>query len=376
MAASRRNEALIVVGLSARALAQAARRAGFVPFAADLFADADTRTLAACARLVAGDGAGGFDPAALPGTIDDLIAAISHAGLLLRGLVYGSGFEAAPALLARIAAKLPLLGNPPAILSRIKDPAAFAAECARLAIPHPMPRFTPAPGAGWLEKRLGASGGAHIRAVAADVPPRPGHYLQRRVPGRPVSAFFIANGRTATIEFFSEQWHAPAPDEPFRYGGAVRPAALSAAARTAMQAALVALTAAFGLVGINSADFLLDGESWVLLEINPRPGATLDLAPRAAMRWHLASLEGRLPRSCPTPGGARAAAIFHAPRPIRIDDTFSWPSWARDRPPPGAEIAAGAPFCTLTAEGESASAARVRLGQRMKHLATRAERAP
>ena len=34
---------------------------------------------------------------------------------------------------------------------------------------------------------------------------------------------------------------------------------------------------ATSLVGLNSADFLVDGERFWLLEVNPRPGATLDI---------------------------------------------------------------------------------------------------
>ena len=379
--AGRKPGAVMVVGLSARALAMAARRAGLVPFAVDLFADADTRALAAAYRQVPGDGAGGLEPDALAGAAESLARAAHEAGHALAGLIYANGFEAAPATLACLGRQWTLLGNSPETLAKLKNPRVFAALCRNVGIPHPPPRFAPAPDAQWLEKRIGAAGGGHIRVVPAGTRPRPGHYLQRRWPGRPVSALFVANGHAAMPLFFSAQWPDPAPEAPFRYGGAVRPAAIAPRVAARLEAAITAITAAAGLVGLNSADFLLDGEDWALLEINPRPGATLDLAPREALAWHLASLRGQLPARHLTPGDstlgrAGAAAIFYAPRRISVDAAFSWPDWTMDRPAPGTEIAAGAPFCSLRAQGHSAEAALARLGQRMKRLATRAEKAP
>ncbi len=374
--AGRKSGAVLVVGLSARALTLAARRAGLVPFAIDLFGDADTRAFAAAYRQVPGDGAGGFAPDALAGAAESLAHAAHETGHRLAGLIYASGFEAAPTTLAHLGKRWTLLGNTPEVLAKLKNPRAFAALCDDAGIPHPPPRFAPAPGGQWLEKQIGGAGGGHIRAIPAGTGPRPGHYLQRRLSGRPVSALFVANRRAAMPLFFSTQWPDPAPAAPFRYGGAVRPAAITPSVAARLEGAIAAITTAAGLVGLNSADFLLDGEDWALLEVNPRPGATLDLAPRKALAWHLASLRGRLPARRPAPRQAAAAAIFHAPRQIRIDDTFPWPAWTMDRPAPGTDIAAGAPFCSLRAQGHSAEAALARLAQRRKHLATHAEKAP
>jgi predicted ATP-grasp superfamily ATP-dependent carboligase len=374
--AGRKHDAVMVVGLSARALAMAARRAGLVPYAIDVFADADTRALAAGYRQVPGDGAGGLAPAALIEAAASLQGAADAAGDTLAGVIYASGFEAAPATLAHLGTRWTLLGNKPETLAKLKNPGIFAALCRDAGIPHPPPRYAPAPDRHWLEKRIGGAGGGHIRAVAAGTRPRPGHYLQRRRPGRPVSAAFVANGRGAALSFFSAQWPDPAPGAPFRYGGAVRPAAITPAVAARLETVIAEIAASAGLVGLNSADFLLDGEDWVLLEINPRPGATLDLAPRDALRWHLASLRGALPAPRASPARAGAAAIFYAPRRIRVDDAVAWPDWTMDRPAPGTEIAAGAPFCSFRAEGRDAKAALAALDQRRICLATRAEKAP
>lgn len=380
--AGQQARAVLVVGLSARALALAARRAGLAPYAIDLFADADTRALAAAWRQVPGDGAGGLDPEALICAAASLERAAHESGDVLAGLIYASGFEAAPEILGRLGERWPILGNPPEILAKLKNPRRFAALCRDAGIPHPAPHFAAAPDAGWLEKRIGGAGGAHIRATPAGTAPRPGHYLQRRLPGTPISALFVANGREARLCFLSAQWPDPGPAAPFRYGGAVRPAAIPPQIAAEMEAAIRALVRATGLVGLNSADFLLDrdagdkGDGWALLEINPRPGATLDLAPCAALGWHLASLRGRLPRRLGLGLRAAAAAIFYASRPIRVDGAFTWPAWTMDRPMPGAEIAAGAPLCSLRARGANPEAALASLAKRRQCLATRVEIAP
>ena len=58
----------------------------------------------------------------------------------------------------------------------------------------------------------------------------------------------------------------------------------------AMAAAVERLTEAFGIKGLASADFLVDGENCHLLEINPRPGATLDIFDSEARRRCFASI--------------------------------------------------------------------------------------
>jgi predicted ATP-grasp superfamily ATP-dependent carboligase len=126
-----------------------------------------------------------------------------------------------------------------------------------------------------------------------------------------------------------------------------------------VQRALDALVAATGLRGLASADGLLDGGMWWLLEINPRPGATLDILDRRAMpllRAHIEACRGRLVELAP-PAGAAASQILYAGRPIRAVPDCPWPDHVRDRPEPGSPVLAGAPLCTVTAEGRDAQEA-------------------
>ena len=341
--------AVAVVALSARALAQAARRAGVHAFAFDLFGDCDTRAAALRARVLPGSLDAGFEPAALL----DAVRAVSPE---IAGLVYGAGFEDRPGLLAELAAVVPLLGNTPETVRRVKDPRVFFPALETLGIAFPEVRLErPATGADWLVKRIGGSGGGHVGAGRQDGD----RYYQRRADGRPVSALFLADGRGARLVGLSEQWAAPsARGGRFRYGGAVQPAEVSTGRHADIAAALAALVPAFGLKGLNSADFLVRGDACDLLEVNPRPGATLDLFESGSLfAQHCAACRGALPPAH-GPAPARAAAVIYAPRAIRIPERVDWPRWAADLPHGEETIACDAPLCSVLADAPTPGAAR------------------
>ncbi|MPT24625.1 MAG: ATP-grasp domain-containing protein, partial [Starkeya sp.] len=183
-----------------------------------------------------------------------------------------------------------------------------------------------------------------------------------------------SNGKAARLLAFSEQWCAPAEGAPFRYGGCAGPLALEPALVEAIDSALSRLTASVGLTGLASADLILGAGTWHLIEVNPRPGATLDIfdAPPLPplLRLHLDACAGELP-DLPllVPGAGvevRAAGVFYAPTPIEVRDAL--PHWAADRPAPGTRIAAGEPVCTVQATGRDLADARAVLARRMDHL--------
>lgn len=354
---------MLIAAFSGRALAAAARRAGYAPLVADLFADEDTAGLAPASVRVEGSPAGGFDADGLLDGLDAL--ARRHAAPV--GLVYGAGFEARPALLAEIGRRWPVLGNAPDVLARLKDPDLFAAACARLGIPHPeISRKPPERPAGWLSKYAGGAGGAHVAPADAVRSGDDGVYFQRRVEGRAVSALFVAAQSELRILGFSDQWRAPSTAEPFRFGGAVRPADLPPRTQKAMGEAVRAISSTFGLRGLNSADFILGETGWWLLEINPRPGATLDIfddpaAPLFAL--HLAAVMNEPLPPAPELSGAAATRIVYAPRPIMVPADIRYPEWTADRPPPGTRLGANDPFCTVLARNQTACEAMTQCAQ-------------
>ncbi|MCC7049008.1 MAG: ATP-grasp domain-containing protein [Alphaproteobacteria bacterium] len=348
----------LVVALSGRALAAAAVRAGRRVAVVDLFADIDTRRLAARVQRAAGDPACGFDAEAL------VRAAAQFPGLRL---VPGAGFEHDPALLRRIARGRRLLGTPPAAIARIKDPIAFARLLGRLGVPHPETQLgRPDDPRGWIARRAGAAGGTHVRP-AARVEPGPAIYYHRLVAGSAVAAAFVADGRRARVIDLSAQWTAPTRRTPYRYGGAVAPVPMSRAATARLVDAAETAAGASGAVGLGSADFLVDAAGdFVLLEINPRPGATLDLLDRGgpppsrtAFALHLAACDGRLPASrAVAREPAVAAAIVYADRAAAVPAAMRWPAETADRSPPGTKFCRGDPVCTVVARAATSARAR------------------
>ncbi len=152
----------------------------------------------------------------------------------------------------------------------------------------------------------------------------------------------------------------------------VPPAPLAAA----VAAACDAITRAAGLVGLNSIDLLVAADAFHIIEINPRPGATLDifdgLGGRSLWRLHLAGVGGRLPppRSH-APTAARAAAIVYARSALDVPRAMTWPDWVADRGGPGSRVAAGDPVCTVRAVATSAVAARCLAERRAGEILTR-----
>jgi predicted ATP-grasp superfamily ATP-dependent carboligase len=347
----------LAVALSARALAVAARRAGRRVVVADLFGDTDTRASAEASLVVDGDFDDGFDAGALLAAAERLAPASAPPRF---GVVYGSGLEPRTDLLAQLAAGRRLFGNAPATVARTKNPREFFALLDRLELPYPAVAYAlPADPADWLMKRVGGSGGGHVAPARAGTAPNGGCYFQRRLAGRAIGASFLADGRRALLLGFSEQWSS---GESFRFGGLLQPAAISKRVGDAIPAALDGLVRELGLVGLNSLDLIVDGDDFHILEVNPRPGANLDVFDRAdpagLFGLHVAACEGRLPERWTPPPQATAMSVLYAERPLRVPQRASWPAWVADRPAPGARIEAGAPICTVLATAPSPAAAR------------------
>ena len=366
---SRRGESVLIAAQSGRALAQAARRAGLRPFVLDLFGDADTLAAAEAHRTMPGRfGAGRRGSEVLAA----LEALQYEAGEESIGVILGSGFEGSTPLIAEIASRYRLIGSGAETVAALKDPFAFAALCERLSIPHPAVSKGPVTNPlGWLCKQAGGSGGAHIRKLVSGTAP-PGHYLQARVPGRAFALNVLADGRDLAVLALTEQWASPSPLRPYRYAGALAPGreeepSLSPATLAQVTEAVARLVAATGLRGIASADLLIDGETWWLLEINPRPGATLDILDRRGeplLAAHVEASLGRLPALGPSPMDAAGTEICYAPRSLPAVPTLDWPDFAHDRPRAGTRVGREAPFCTVSATGPDAATVRTRLRER------------
>jgi predicted ATP-grasp superfamily ATP-dependent carboligase len=361
------SEAVLITAVSGRALAGAARHAGYLPLVADCFGDDDTLELAGAHERLTTDPRCGI-------LADELITALVRLSGQRApiGVVYGTGFEDRPRLLDALAQRFCLLGNPGPAVDRCKDPMFLAQLCRANAIPHPPTSLTPpADPAGWLIKRRGGAGGTHIRPATDQPAIREGTYYQRWVTGTPVSALVLGNGRRMMVLGFNAQWPSATKAHPFRYGGAVRPATLRPEQAAALSTAIASIVRALGLVGLCSLDFLLEKGAFWLLEVNPRPGATLDIfAPASGSLFglHVAAVRGELPVTPPRLAHAAAQAIVYADRAIACVPAIQWPDWSRDRQPASSAVAAGQPLCSVVASASTSAEAKALITRRIAHI--------
>jgi predicted ATP-grasp superfamily ATP-dependent carboligase len=360
---------MLIAAVTGRALAASAARGGHRVVVLDYFADRDTSAVAADCRAVVSTRGLRFDRRRLLAAAAELAPPDRSAGL-----VYGSGFEGRIALLSRLAAGRRLFGNRPAVIAEVRDPMRFFPLLDRLGVGHPEVRFLqPTDPRGWLAKHPGGAGGVNV--VHADRPhPRAGVYYQRLQAGVACSALFLADGRRACILGFNEQWQSGAREGlPFLYGGAVGQIGLPPAVEADLRTRLDALVPAVGLVGLNGIDFLLHEDRWSVLEVNPRPTATMELYDadydRGLFDAHLCACGGELPARVAPARAARASTIVHAAQAWKVPEGLDFPDWCHDIPKPGTPMARGEPVCTILAESRDAreAVALVRERERAVH---------
>ena len=358
--------AIIVVAYSARALASSAAHAGFAPLSIDVFGDDDMRKTSFASVKLEGGLSDGLKLEKVAGAVESLIRAYEPIGF-----VYGAGFEHQPEIIAAIAVKTRVFGNRAETLKLAKDPIALARICDANHVRHPQVQFAPPDDPElWLVKKRGGAGGAHVAAAHGASHVSPECYFQRRAAGSGISALFLASKRRAEVVGLSMQWTAPTAASPFRYGGAAGPVEIDPEQAGEIARAVAAMASDLDLVGLNSADFLVSDDAVWLVEINPRPGATLDVFDShndPLLARHVAACDGRLtPVALGSP--FKAAEIVYAPCDIVVSGGENWPDWAVDRSAPGTRIGAGEPLCTALASGATLDLARKCVGERAQKI--------
>ncbi len=362
---------VLVVGVSTRAAAESAARAGFEVTAIDAFGDRDQH-----ARVRAQSMPRHFDARFTPSAV----ARVSRR-LEPDAVVYLSPFDNHPRAVAGLAKAGALWGNPPGVLRQVRDPEALAATVRRRGLSPPaVLRETPPGASGWLLKPLASGGGHGVRRWRGGrIPARA--YLQEYVEGVPASVAFVADGRRARLLGLTQQLVGePAfGSAGFRYCGSVLTAAprdlIADRSLAEAGARLVdAVVEDFGLVGVGSVDVIVREGVPMPVEVNPRWTGSLEVLERARGRpvfeAHAAACRDRcLPDSdaiAPVREGAMGKAIVFARTAVRIGDTSAWladPD-VRDVPHEGESIAAGRPVCTVFAEGVDVDDCRTALAAR------------
>ncbi len=359
----------------------AARQAGYKVTAIDGFADQQTVAAAEMAILVHYNHYG-FDAKALLAAVAKLDTSRYF------GFVYGSGFETQPDLLAKIAALIPLIGNTALTVGSINAADSFFSALASGNIPCPKV-YKELPGdvdsKVYLRKLVGGCGGTHISFANVDSGTSCNqYYYQQFVSGQSVSLLFVANSRAVEVIGFNEQWCNPTEMLPFRYGGAVSNVELSQAVKQQLITAAEKITVAFGLLGLNSLDAVVNNGLVYVLEINPRLSASFDLyeadklyeANNRALNLidvHIQASRVEVLLQFKAATACKAHAVVYAVSDIVIASTFTWPAWVLDIPrliSPQKEfrLLAGEPICTVMAQAESAEKSKQLIDARLAEI--------
>ena len=360
---------ILLAGVSVRALAQSAVKAGYSVLAVDHFGDQD---LADCIshRSLARDLGLAFDAHALPK---------AAAGMRYEALAYVANLENHPDVVRELTGSRILYGNRPEILGQVRHWPTLRRVCAEEKIPMPETLFPgeeiqASPKQAWLCKPVSGGGGHGItpwKGLSLD----PGWYLQAKVKGVDASAVFVADGETSVVLGLCEQIigdsHLGASG--FRHCGNIFPLAPERGGCEELWAAVQdmadRLTRRFTLRGVCGLDFMvaagLDGRpSPVLLEVNPRPTSSSELIEEAGIASifdaHVTSMSGVLP---PAPaqrpaGPYLAKGIAFARKTVVLPHEDAWfTPELRDVGYAGDTVAAGRPICSLLTRGEDRSAA-------------------
>jgi predicted ATP-grasp superfamily ATP-dependent carboligase len=368
---------LLILGVSARAAAFSAIRAGYVTLAADCFQDEDLAVACQCRRVERYPA--GFEAVA--------------AGWPDCPWLYTGGLENHPKLVGRIAARRPLLGNPERVLRQVRDPFELADALRQAGLPCLDVSATPPDDSRgeWLRKPRKSGGGrriefisrivqkcpvpgASIGAFNPDWPPgRERFYYQRYVAGMACSAVFVAaRGRAVllgtTQQLIGAAWTGA---RGFEYAGSLGPLDVSPDELTRWERIGNCLASRFGLCGLFGVDAVMtDGAVWVV-EVNPRYTASVEVLELACdvnlLPLHVRACQnGELPGAWSVPPRRRAGkAIVFAEKGGRVPAEFGHfvkrlnSAQARpvvaDIPAVGRGFVRGQPLVTVLAEGDSLS---------------------
>jgi uncharacterized protein len=240
-------------------------------------------------------------------------------------VIYGASFENHPKLVERLAERHTLLGNPPEVLRAVRDPAQLAAVLGDSYARSTFTKDTPAEGGSfppssgrWLRKPLRGGGGLRVREWRGGALPA-GTFLQERIDGVPCSVAAVGDLVLGVTEQLVGRREFGVHG--YRWCGNLVPPR-SPVPLDQVQEICSRLVSAFGLRGPFGVDFIWDGERAWVVEVNPRPTASLEVI---------------------QPARAAGKAVVFATEDVVVGELDG----VRDVPHPGERIAKGRPICTV-----------------------------
>lgn len=331
---------LLVIATSARMLTQSASRLGYKVLAIDCFADVDLKAAA-------------FDfcqvkSLALTGVESAVDGFIHQYGV--QYAISGSGFEYHIDTLAFLHSHLTLFSNLPSCYLALQNKPEFFQNLVDLNIQHPETVFTPPRQTKtWLSKPFLHEGGQGIDFYPTEKTHSAAIYYQQYLEGQVASVLFVADGKKVGLIAYNQQWSRPGG---FEFSGVINAFQPTRAQQTILRTWLEKLVPLYGLMGLNCLDFIINDDQCYLLEINPRPSASMQLYPDTILAAHMDAFQGKLTGFLYGDEAYTAYQIIYAETEIKIPYNMRWCKCSADIPVSGAAIDRGQPVCSLIVRGK------------------------
>ncbi len=379
---------LLVIGIDVVSLATSAKRAGYKVYAADYFGDQDLKRL--CDRSLSivqqrpGVTCGRLSTSFNPGSLLPLARELLEKNAI-DGTLVSSGLDDSPDVLFELNDTVPIIGNQPDIINKVRDKTKFFQELKRLGIPYPETAIardleeakvrSKDIGYPVLVKPSRGFGGADIRKVKK--PQRLGQafqaaslldekvLIQEYVSGIPASVSMVSSSDRAITLTLNEQLLGMGEvghREPFGYGGNIIPLVTNREIMYKIKRISEKIMSHFTLVGSNGIDLVMskDGVAYVV-EVNPRFQGTIECVERilnmnlvkahveACVQGKLATIKENLTNFC-------VRLILFAPQDSIVPDLSIFRE-VRDIPMPRVIIEKGEPVCSVVIGGKTRSSA-------------------
>ncbi len=288
---------LFIIGASTRALADSAFRSGLRPACLDQYADADLTQKAHLVKQLS------FDESGRP-----LISVKSFQEIVGQTpWIYTGPLENQTDWLAEAAEGTSLYGNTAKVVRQVRDVYRLDEWLRGNSSPISLPEMRHADDrphqlTGWLWKTDFSSGGWEVvpartkmshRDISADSEPG---YWQRKISGPAFGVTIGSDAQNAVVAGTCRSLHG-APGRPFAYAGSAGPERSAHVRRLEkiLGELAGAMARTFGLRGLWNMDVVYEPrhDRWFLLELNPRPSASMEVlelvARQSLLEIHLAT---------------------------------------------------------------------------------------
>ena len=373
---------ILVIGMDVVSLATSATKAGYKVYAVDYFGDQDLKRV--CHEslsivkqtpwVVCGQLSTNFSPEALLQLTMRLLKKNAIDVTLL-----STGLDDSPDVLFELNDMIPILGNHPHVIERIRDKMKFFQELERLEIPHPETAMAEnfeevrkkAKDIGYpvLVKPSKGFGGVGIRKAPGPKELKQAFQdaslidekvlIQEYICGTSASVSLVSSNNETITLTLNEQLlgvNEVGQEEPFGYCGNVVPLVTTRSLVNRCKSTAERITLHFGLVGSNGIDFVISKEGIpYVVEVNPRFQATLECVERVLginmVEAHMKTcLQGKLPTIAKKTAVFCTRLILFAPQRSIIPDLSVFEE-VRDIPIPEVIIEKGEPVCSVVREG-------------------------